>query len=261
MTSIFAAGPRTKASKGIAGFNHVVALLMAVVVSTAFAQTPQAPTEGASAAPGATQTPDAIEAAEAMKRARRLADNPYRWIKIHSNNQRKPESVKPEPVKAEAPRPAPRPSVSPAAAVAREAIAPSVPAQVVNNVTSPTEALTPVVAPLTAASAVEAAVPASAPALAQTAAASAPPENADDVELKPISTPPPEFPRELRNFVSNGRVTVAFTVQPNGRVGATSAESSTNRRLSRAALEAVSQWTFEPISSAVTYKVEFDFKE
>jgi len=268
LTSLFDARPRTKAGKGLSGFHHTAALLMVVAVSATFAQTPPAPAGGASAALGAAQTSDALEAAEAMKRARRMAENPYRWIKIHADTKSKPETVKAEPAKpraptepstAEAPRPAPRPSVSAATAAALEATAPRAPAEVVTTMTPPpAEAPAPV--PV-AAPAVAVAAPASAPAPIQTASASPTPDDTDDVELKPISTPPPEFPRELRNSVTAGRVTVAFTVQADGTVGETSAESSTNRRLTRAALEAVKRWKFEPMTSAVTYKVEFDFKE
>lgn len=268
LTSLFDALPRTKGSKRFSGLQQVAALLVAFALCEASAQTPPAPSVGASAAAGAAQTSDAIEAAEAMKRARRMAENPYRWIKIHGDTKSKPEPVKAEaakpraptePATAEAPRPAPRPSVSTATTAPQEVVPPRATSAVENKVTAPAEAPTP--APV-ATPAVAVVPPASAPAPIQTAAASPTPDDTDDdVELKPISTPPPEFPRELRNSVRTGRVTVAFTVQPNGAVGETSAESSTNRRLSRAALDAVKQWKFEPLTSAVTYKVEFDFKE
>ena len=252
MTSLFDALPRTKGSKRFSGLQQVAALLVAFAFCEASAQTPPAPSVGASAAAGAAQTSDAIEAAEAMKRARRMAENPYRWIKIHGDTKSKPAT-------AEAPRPAPRPSVSTATTAPQEVVPPRATSAVENKVTAPAEAPTP--APV-ATPAVAVVPPASAPAPIQTAAASPTPDDTDDdLELKPISTPPPEFPRELRNSVRTGRVTVAFTVQPNGAVGETSAESSTNRRLSRAALDAVKQWKFEPLTSAVTYKVEFDFKE
>lgn len=267
LTSLFDALPRTKGSKRFSGLQQVAALVVAFAFCEASAQTPPAPSVGASAAAGAAQTSDAIEAAEAMKRARRMAENPYRWIKIHGETKSKPEPVKAEaakpraptePATAEAPRPAPRPSVSTATTAPQEVVPPRATSAVENKVTAPVEAPTP--APV-ATPAVAVVPPASAPAPIQTAAASPTPDDTDDdLELKPISTPP-EFPRELRNSVRTGRVTVAFTVQPNGAVGETSAESSTNRRLSRAALDAVKQWKFEPLTSAVTYKVEFDFKE
>lgn len=254
MISIFDMRPRGK-----------VALLLVVAVGAAFAQTPPTPSVGASATPGATEEP---EASEAMKRSRRMAENPYRWIKMHAEPKRKPDAVKqepakPEPVKPRAPsepvtadtaRSRSRPPEAAATAVAQEVASPKAIAEVANTATPPADA--PVAAP-----AVAVAAPTSASAPAETAASAPTPDDANDGELRPLSTPPPVFPRELRGSVSSGRVTVAFTVQPDGAVGETSAESSTNRRLARAALDAVKQWKFEPMASAVTYKVEFDFKE
>ena len=211
---------------------------------------------------------------EGMKRSRRLAENPYRWIKMHAEPKRKPDPVKPEPAKAEpararpqaepviAERPRPRAPEAFTTPAAPEVARPKAVAEVVAPVPPPAEVPAPGAAPAVAvAVATPAAAAASTAVSAETAAATAPPDDGNDGELVPISTPPPVFPRDLRGTVTTGRVNVAFTVQPDGTVGETTAESSTNRRLSKAALDAVKQWKFEPMTSAVTYKVEFDFKE
>ena len=189
-----------------------------------------------------------------------MAENPYRWIKMHAEPKRKPDPVKPEPAKAEPARA--RPQAEPVIAERPRPRAPEAVAEVVAPVPPPSEVPAPAAAPAVAvAVATPAAAAASTAVSAETAAATAPPDDGNDGELVPISTPPPVFPRDLRGTVTTGRVNVAFTVQPDGTVGETTAESSTNRRLSKAALDAVKQWKFEPMTSAVTYKVEFDFKE
>lgn len=268
MTPLFDTRARTAACKDISGYLQIAALLVVLALSEASAQTAPPPVLGASA----PQTAEEIEAAEAMKRARRQAESPYRWIKIHADNKRKPDPVKPEAAKPEVvkvepakPRPKPEPVIAEAqkptpssptepttATVVPDAVTPLEPPNVAKSVTVP--------APVMAASA-PGAVPAAAEP-AQTTAASPPADDAeDDLELKPISTPPPEFPRELLKSVNSGRVVVIFTVQKNGTVGEATADFSTNRLLTRAALAGVAKWTFQPLAAAVTYKVEFNFNQ
>ena len=263
MTSLFDTRARTQAGIGLSGYPQMAALLIAIALGDARAQTAPPPQVGASA----PQTAEEIEAAEAMKRSRRQAENPYRWIKMHADTKRKPEQVKPElvkpevvkvepakqrpkpePVTAEAARPTPpRPAEPTTTAEMPEAAKPTAPANFAKTVVAPAPAS--VAAPAAAGP-------------AQTAAANPPTiDTEDDLELKPISTPPPEFPRGLLNSVNNGRVTVIFTVQTDGTVGEATADFSTNRGLTRAALAAVAKWTFQPLASAVTYKVEFHFNQ
>jgi len=63
----------------------------------------------------------------------------------------------------------------------------------------------------------------------------------------------------LRNDITNARVTVAFTVDPSGKVSNVRALSSTNRKLERPTLAAVSNWRFEPIKSPREARIEVDF--
>jgi len=254
LTSFIDVAARAKHNNVIAGLCLVVAFFFATSRFDVSAQTTAASPTTAPAA----LSPEAVEAAEAMKRSRRQAENPYRWIKILGDSKRKPETVRLEPVKArtrseplntETSKPEPRPSMATEPA----------PTTTVGSGSAgtPPEQAAGTAPPVTAAALATSVAPTAPP----TAAAKAPPEDEADGELKPISTLPPEFPRELRNSVSTGRVTVAFTVQPNGTVGATSAEFSTNRRLEKAALDAVGKWKFEPIASAETYKVDINFNQ
>lgn len=252
MTSFFEVA-RAKHLSAIAGLCLVITVFFAATPFDVVAQTSAASPTTASA----PLSPEAIEAAEAMKRSRRQAENPYRWIKMHSDVKRKTEPVKPEPAKprprneplsTDASKPESRPSMTtlPASNSTTNGGSAGTQPEQVDSTTPPTKAT------------------ASATTVAPTApaaSAKAVPEDDADGELKPISTPPPEFPRELRNTVVAGKVTVAFTVQTNGTVGAVSAEYSTNRRLSKAALDAVAKWKFEPIASAETYKVEINFNQ
>lgn len=259
MTSLIDAAARAKHNNVIAGLCLVIAFFFA---TSRFDVAAQTPATSPTTAP-APLSPEAVEAAEAMKRSRRQAENPYRWIKMHSDTKRKTEPARPEPVK---PRPRNEPLNTEASkSESRPSMAPApAPAPVATTLegngsagTQPGQAAetTPPVAEAALATTVAPTAPPNA------STAKAPPEVEADGELKPISTPPPAFPRELRNTVIAGKVTVVFTVQPNGTVDAVSAEYSTNRRLSRAALEAVATWKFEPIASAETYKVEFNFNQ
>ncbi|MEO6155673.1 MAG: energy transducer TonB [Thermomonas sp.] len=82
----------------------------------------------------------------------------------------------------------------------------------------------------------------------------------------PINQPPPNYPREALNRGVGGIVRVQATVSPDGRVERMEvAESSGNRYLDRAAMEAVRRWRFQPVmrngqpvSATVTIPVEFN---
>ena len=259
MTSFIGAPARVRHNNRFAWLCLVIGLFF---WTSHFEVAAQTPSPSPAAAPGSVPTPltpEAAEAAEAMKRSRRQAENPYRWIKILGDSKRKPETVKLEPVKArtrneplstEASKSESRPSA---------ATSSTLPATDADNASAST--------PPGPAAGIEPAVTRIAPATTVTPTAPAPAATAKaqeeeaDGELKPISTPPPEFPRELRNSVASGKVMVAFTVQKDGTVGEVSAENSTNRRLSKAATDAVSKWKFEPLAAAETYKVEINFNQ
>lgn len=89
MISIIDAPAPAKPSQRLSRCALTAALLLVVALGTASAQTPSAPQLEASAAPAAEEP----AVSEAMKRSRRLAENPYRWIKMHAETKRKPESL------------------------------------------------------------------------------------------------------------------------------------------------------------------------
>lgn len=82
----------------------------------------------------------------------------------------------------------------------------------------------------------------------------------------PINQPPPIYPREALRRGIGGTVRVQATVSPDGSVERMDvAESSGNRFLDRAAMEAVRRWRFQPamrngqpVSATVTIPVEFN---
>lgn len=77
--------------------------------------------------------------------------------------------------------------------------------------------------------------------------APAPPKVADIQTPIPISQLAPRYPREALSRDIGGTVRVRATVAPDGRVERMEvAESSGNRYLDRAAMEAVRRWTFKP---------------
>jgi TonB family protein len=175
----------------------------------------------ACAAAGAQQPP--LSDAE---RLRRDAESPMRWIKLHA------ESSAPAPVPAApAARPAPaKPAPRKAAAGAPAAEAPAVPA-----------------APAPAA--VTAPPPAPAP-------ASAP---APGAELTALRRSEPQWDAALMGALRRGRVEVRFSVASDGRLTLAEVIASTDARLDGAALAAMRQWRFAPMSAARTASVEFGF--
>jgi len=204
-------------------------------------------------APVCAQTPAPARAASAPAAAPDQSYSVYRWIKLQADAApRKAETVKV------------KPKSEPAVAAVRkpEAQATAAPASVERSEGNAAEAATSASAqaepaPQAPASALPAA---SAQLAAATVAAPAlPPVEEVEAELKLISQTQPEFPRELRRSISQGKVMVAFTVQPNGTVAGASVLSSTNRKLGKPATEAVSKWVFEPIRSARTAQVEIEF--
>jgi protein TonB len=188
------------------------------------------------------QTPASTDAAQ--DRSQKQSDSVYRWIKMHSEPVRKPEAPpKPRP-KAE---PAPQAARKPEAAPATSPVEPTPAVEARMDVPSTTAVPAP---PQEAASA---------PASVATAPATPAVVEAEDMDLRPISQPQPEIPRELRTSVVTGRVMLSFTVQTDGTVAETTVVRTTNRRLAKPALDAVSQWRFEPIRTARAVQVEIEF--
>lgn len=190
-----------------------------------------------------------------MERSQRQADNVYRFIKLFADKPPKavvdPTKVKPKSdTAAQAPR---RPDAQAVTAPARTEPAPAEGAPVAASSLVATEAA----APTQAASAVRADTQVEATA----ALAAQAPVVEEPEELTLVQQVEPEFPRELRNTVTQGKVILAFTVQPDGSVSGTRIVSASNRRLGKPAMEAVSKWRFTPIRTARTAQVEIEFNQ
>ena len=195
-----------------------------------------------------------------MERSQRQSDNVYRFIKQFADTPRKPA---PAPAAATArpkdevatPAPARRPDTQTLAAPSGTTTAPAdvtpaaVPVNPANGVPS---------APTPSASATP---PTATPSVATASAAPAPEPAVDDdeEELQLVEQVQPQFPRGMQGAVDGGKVTVAFTVQPNGSVTDTSVVAASNRRFGKPARDAVAQWRFAPIKVARPVQVEISF--
>lgn len=99
---------------------------------------------------------------------------------------------------------------------------------------------------------------------AQQAAAAPPPAPAAprvSNELRPISTPAPQYPRQAARLRRAGSVEVEFTVGTDGTVTSSRVVNASPPRLfDREALQAIDRWRFQPISSPVTSRRTFNFE-
>lgn len=215
------------------------------------------PTLGALAQSQSNATPAATDAA--AERSQRQSENVYRWIKLLAEPTRKAEPAKAEPPRARAKsEPAAAAAPAPASVAPSRTVAPA-----------PATAAAPVVpapAPSVAASApaqtaAEPTPPAqeAIAAVPQAPTAQPEPEPEPEEELKVLEQPQPNIPRDLRSQQAIGKVSLAFTVQPDGSVSDVSVLSSSHRRLNRPAQDAVAQWKFAPIKTARPVKVELEF--
>src|SRR5690606_26996276 len=79
--------------------------------------------------------------------------------------------------------------------------------------------------------------------------------------LRPVSLPPPEYPRVAQRRGIAGSVEVEFTVGTDGTVTSSRVVSaSPPRTFDRAALSAVDRWRFEPVGSPITTRRTIEFK-
>ncbi len=77
--------------------------------------------------------------------------------------------------------------------------------------------------------------------------AQAAPAPGDRAQPQPLSTPAPRYPREALRMGAGGTVRITVTVAADGSVERQElTDSSGNRHLDRAALEAVRRWRFQP---------------
>lgn len=79
------------------------------------------------------------------------------------------------------------------------------------------------------------------------------PDTATVADLRPLSTPAPRFPPDAYRSRTSGEVQVEFTVGVDGSVTSARVVRSEPRRVfDRAAIDAVEEWRFQPISTPVT---------
>lgn len=216
-----------------------------VLSATAWAQTPAPVTVTTAPKPALT----------AEERAKRDADKVFHWIRMNA------DKAPAKPVAAVAPKPAPKPAAVVAAApkpaakavieaASEPAAQPPTVVAVSDNSTVASREIEP---PVQTASFAPRSDPAPAPEPALTQV----PE--PEPELRLLHRVAPEFPRQLANTIANGSVIVRFMVQPDGSVRNAETLKSSHRKLSAAALEAVNQWRFAPVSSPREATVEIGF--
>lgn len=222
-------------------FKHAIRRQQLLIcAAVAFGGEMQAQTATQANVPRATAS-DAV-----AQRVQQQADNVFKWIKAAGN---KPRKTEPAPVLSEPARRAPaKPAVVAAPAVAAAAV-----------VTEPVTPQESASAPAAAPAAVETtAMPATPPSQAS-APVEAAPAAAGKVTLQVIHREEPNFPADVMRDLGTGSVRLRLTVEPNGSVGAVEVLSSPNRRLNRAAMEALKLWRFEPVPTAQTAQVELGF--
>ena len=194
---------------------------------------------------------------DSMERAQRQADNVLRWIKVHAD---KPKAAPANPPPTPSPVAAKPPARNTAAANAAAAAA----AAAVASVAAPAPETEPPPVAQDAPPAYATAPAVSAPAPVQ-AAPQPPPVPAVAVEpeivLVAISQAQPELSKKIVETLNNDRVNVRFTVLPNGTVTNADIVQSSNRRLNKPTLDAVSTWSFQPIRANHTVTVELAFKD
>ena len=195
----------------------------------------------------ASTAPKAASDASAIERSQRQTDNVYKWIRYFANRPQKSDAIKPR-AKADvvATPPAdkkPDPKKPETVAGGAPEVAPA-PTATADAQLPPTTKTVPVAAN-------------------ETVAAVAEPEVVADAmqPLVPISVVEPTIPRELSHESLNTIVKLSFTVQADGRVAKPLVVSGNNRRLNKSAIDAITQWRFEPIQSERLAQIEFQFTQ
>jgi TonB family protein len=267
-------------SWGLLCFPFALAAALALCTPLAWAQNAPAAPAGAASTPSKTS---------ATERARRDADKVFQMILMHSDKARTPakqpvtRDVAPGGAAAAAPTAAAaRPAASPAQALARTtpAAAPSPtaaarPAASAGTAAAPTllSSAPPAAVPEAAGreplvSPPPASEPAPAPATSTTNATPALPAPA----AAPTSTPPaanklellssvePDFPARLVRTLGSGKVVVQFEVAADGTVSQVDVVQSSHRGLDAAAVAAVKQWRFKPMSGSASGMTELRFE-
>lgn len=219
-------------------------------------------------AASAQQEPDK---AKGLERAQKAADAVFHWIKLNADKgaSRQPTAPAPSPAPAPAPKkaapvaaaPRPAPTAAPNAAptpVTTAAVAAPPPVSM-DAQPEPDVDRTPVLL----AAAGPTPVPSAPMAVAAQAAAPStqPAQEESEEPLKLLSKVDPTLPRQLQQGTfRTGFAQVQFTVSPDGSVRQASVIKASHSRLGNAAIDAVRQWRFAPISKARDAAVEVAFK-
>jgi TonB family protein len=205
------------------------------------------------------------------ERAKRDADKVFHWIMIQGDRTRKSPAAGAKDTKdAKDDRPAAKPvrvaapEAAPARAKPDAAVAAAVPAHP-KPAGKPAEGLA--AAPAPTASAIAAGDAASPKpddarlARVEQAPRAAPAAVSDDAPqgLVALAQPAPQFPASVMRTLRRGTVQVRFDVLTDGSVANVEVLKTTNARLNTAALEAVGQWRFKPVSKVQTGAVEVGF--
>lgn len=215
-----------------------------------------------------TTTPPPSEVAPS-ERAKRDADKVFHWIMIQGDRTRKAplagakdtkdakdDRPAAKPVRAAAPEATPtraRPDASTAA------VAPVNPKPAGKPVEHLAEAPAPAASPTAA---VDSPKPDDARlARIEPGSRAAAPAVSDDAPqgLVALAQPAPQFPASVMRALRRGTVQVRFDVLTDGSVANLEVLKTTSARLNSAAIEAVGQWRFKPVSKVQTGAVEVGF--
>jgi len=215
-----------------------------------------------------TTTPSPSEVAPS-ERAKRDADKVFHWIMIQGDRTRKApvagakdtkdakdDRPAAKPVRAAAPEALPT-RARPDASVA--AVAPVNPKPAGKPVEHPAEAPAPAASPTAA---VDSPKPDDARlARMEPGSRAAAPAVSDDAPqgLVALAQPAPQFPASVMRALRRGTVQVRFDVLTDGSVANLEVLKTTSARLNSAAIEAVGQWRFKPVSKVQTGAVEVGF--
>jgi len=267
------ATPRRPGPFSDATMRRAVAISLAVAAAgsglailPALAQTPPAPS---------TPAPSEVAPSE---RAKRDADKVFHWIMIQGDRTRKaPAAVAKESKETKEAkdnnkddRPAARPirTAAPEAAPARPkaeatvaAATPSNPRPAGKPAELPKEAPAPATASVAAPEAPKQDDSRVASIESRSGDAAPAVELTDDAPqgLVALAQPAPQFPINMMRTLRRGTVQVRFSVMTDGSVADIEVLNTTSPRLNAAALSAIGQWRFQPISKVQTGAVEVGF--
>lgn len=194
------------------------------------------------------------------ERARRDADKVLSFIKFQTVRS-KPAEPADKPRKPAAPVP-PRATAAARASDAAPSAEPAA-AEHAHALATPQPTATPAAAAATVEQTAAGFAAMAAPAPPTAPAEPEPePEEHDEAPLQIQQFVAPVLPPSVQATLVGGsrKVTVRFTVEPNGTVSKAEAAADVPRRLARPATDAVLQWQFAPLAQARTVDVELAFR-